>query len=66
MNGGAVWLDASCTAGTVTVSGIGILTNDGSIVVDQHCLVDGSGSLTVEQDAQLMKTLTAAKFMALK
>jgi hypothetical protein len=73
LRSGRLVVDSSDTEGSIIVTGIGTVEGaTGGTTIDQSGLINISaiaevgGSLTVDQDAQLMKTLTVAKFMALK
>ena len=65
LDAGMVWIDASCTAGNISVKGMAVLRNDSNLIIDTEGFTTGE-TLTEEQDTQLMKTLTTGKFIALK
>lgn len=55
LNSGEVVIDSSCTAGTITITGVGVVVNNGSSSVNNYAVAPTIGGLTPEQSTQLLE-----------
>lgn len=68
LDAGMIWIDASCTAGSISVRGMGTLQNDSNVVVDTTGFLEGTKLADIHDEAfgkwvlnPIAKTMTLYK-----